>query len=653
MIHTYSSHRDARQNPASSSKSPEDRGSRADRSVSPKRSSAFTHDTFFRPDVGKTESRLVRPAGDDPGAGPNGSSQIPKAMTRQANLWGHLQASSRETLTVEALFERYPEIKEWTKERSRSRTKRNSRIRALGENRLFALHEIVDCINTHRSHLNLAGLGLTQTPPFLQKICPHIESLDLIENELDEIADDTWAGLANLQKLSLAGNKTLRTLPREIFDLSNLRTLDASSCALEDLPENLQNCHTLEVLRLSENQLSHLPEIEGCVNLHELEIDTNRLRALPDGITRCSNLIRLEASCNELAELPPDMGRLRRLQSLALGQNELKSLPPEIFDLPDLRALDASSCRLTELPSNLGSCTTLEILRLANNSLRHIPEIGTCVHLQELDIASNDVQFLPNGITQCQNLTTLNACSNRLKELPHDMESLRLLETVYLDNNADLRALPDSLSELPNAWIAVDHDLQNRLESLQHSSAPEPVASAGTDAAEASFVSDNQGIFATGWISDDSERASNKAPWEVDVTQYGASGRAIPVLPDFQNQTEHDNVMQTLGLMHKHIATGFEYWRCFDNDQNHLPAVMPDGKEAEYVEYRVAPPDGKPSPGSWRIVMNTLNRQTYLTIDHYGDNNFWKPVRPAPFYALGVLDAFFPENEANGAQGAP
>jgi internalin A len=161
-----------------------------------------------------------------------------------------------------------------------------------------------------------------------------------------------------IEKAKGSGQKTLylamdsiRELPEEIGQLSNLTSLDLRSNQLEKLPDSIGQLTNLTSLNLSSNQLCQLPDAIGqLINLNYLSLRSNQLTSLPESI-----------------------GQLIRLEILDLSNNNLTALPDSIGQLTNLTTLNFRSNQLLELPESVGELSDLRIIHIGNNSLINIP----------------------------------------------------------------------------------------------------------------------------------------------------------------------------------------------------------------------------------------------------------------------------------------
>ncbi|KTB60670.1 protein kinase [Pseudomonas viridiflava ICMP 13104] len=164
------------------------------------------------------------------------------------------------------------------------------------------------------------------------------------------LADLRAGKLAGIKRLDLSCG--LSEFPSEIFDLADtLEVLNLSGNALTSLPDDLHRLTHLQVLFGSDNLFTHLPEGLGrCQNLRIVGFKANRIEQV------------------SAAALPP------RLRWLILTDNRIESLPDELGRRPDLQKLMLAGNRLSALPSTLSACHKLELIRIAANRLTELPD---------------------------------------------------------------------------------------------------------------------------------------------------------------------------------------------------------------------------------------------------------------------------------------
>lgn len=172
--------------------------------------------------------------------------------------------------------------------------------------------------------------------------------------------------LAGAKRLDLSCDLT--TFPPEIYRLADtLEILNLSGNALSSLPDDLPRLNKLSVIFCSDNQFTAVPEVLG----------------------RCSNLTMIGFKGNQIS----------RLSAAALP--------------PLLRWLILTDNRLDELPGELGRCANLQKLMLAGNCLQRLPhELAACQRLELLRIAANRFEALPDCLRSLPRLAWLAYSGN-------------------------------------------------------------------------------------------------------------------------------------------------------------------------------------------------------------------------------------------------
>lgn len=176
--------------------------------------------------------------------------------------------------------------------------------------------------------------------------------------------------LAGITRLDLSCG--LAEFPQEIFELADsLEILNLSGNALSSLPDDLHRLPHLRVLFCSDNLFTELPACLGeCTRLSMIGFKANQIRHVP------------------AAALPP------LLRWLILTDNQISELPDELGERPLLQKLMLAGNRLTHLPESLTHCHNLELLRIASNRFTQLPELLLALpSLTWLAYAGNPVEM--------------------------------------------------------------------------------------------------------------------------------------------------------------------------------------------------------------------------------------------------------------------
>jgi len=139
-------------------------------------------------------------------------------------------------------------------------------------------------------------------------------------------------------------------------------------------PEILSLKETLEVLDLTGNQLSTLPdELAGFGKLRIIFCSENRFTELPEVLGRCPALTMVGFKANRIATVSAK-SLPARLRWLILTDNAVQQLPDELGQCDALQKLMLAGNRLRALPASLANCRNLELLRIAANRIERFPE---------------------------------------------------------------------------------------------------------------------------------------------------------------------------------------------------------------------------------------------------------------------------------------
>lgn len=177
--------------------------------------------------------------------------------------------------------------------------------------------------------------------------------------------------------------------------LKGIQRLDLS-CGLTDFPREIfELADSLEVLNLSGNQLS----------------------ALPDDLPRLHRLRVIFCSNNPFTELPAVLGQCPQLQMVGFKSNHISHVPAAALP-PRLRWLILTDNQLLALPAEIGKCGDLQKLMLAGNQLQKLPaELANCQQLELLRISANQLSALPVWLTDMPRLSWLAYSGNPFSDV--------------------------------------------------------------------------------------------------------------------------------------------------------------------------------------------------------------------------------------------
>ena len=194
--------------------------------------------------------------------------------------------------------------------------------------------------------------------------------------------------LKGIKRLKLS--EDLTEFPLEILDLADsLEILDLSGNQLSELPEELSQLTNLRIIFASNNQFTHLPDVLGSLpKLEMVGFKTNQIKTVSEQ-SLPAQLRWLILTDNAIEVLPPSLGERPRLQKLALAGNKIRVLPESMENLSNLELVRLSANQLTEFPEFLIKLPKLAWLAFAGNPF--------CKHPSSLD-------SVPAVSSQCYSL---------------------------------------------------------------------------------------------------------------------------------------------------------------------------------------------------------------------------------------------------------
>ncbi|KZM46121.1 protein kinase [Marinomonas sp. SBI22] len=167
-------------------------------------------------------------------------------------------------------------------------------------------------------------------------------------------------------RLNLSEN--LSQFPAEIFDLADsLEVLDLSNNQLSELPQDLNRLKKLKILFCSNNEFTCLPPMLSlCQNLEMIGFKSNKITQVPASSLPLQTRW-LILTDNKIAELPEKLGQLNNLEKLALSGNQLTYIPQSISNCHKLGLIRLSANALTSFPDALLDLPKLAWLAFAGN----------------------------------------------------------------------------------------------------------------------------------------------------------------------------------------------------------------------------------------------------------------------------------------------
>lgn len=163
---------------------------------------------------------------------------------------------------------------------------------------------------------------------------------------------------------------------------------------------------------------------------------TCSLKKFPEEIFMLSSTLEiLDLSDNELSELPSDINQLKSLKIIFFARNKFSVFPKILRELPNLEMIGFKSNNIETVPEGAFP-PLLRWLILTDDKIKQIPKsIGNCHLLQKCAFAGNIIEELPTELSNCKNLELLRISANKLKVIPTWLFELPKLSWVAFGGN--------------------------------------------------------------------------------------------------------------------------------------------------------------------------------------------------------------------------
>lgn len=209
--------------------------------------------------------------------------------------------------------------------------------------------------------------------------------------------------------------------------------LDLSDTHLKSIPKFIFNLPDLKTLDLSNNQISRIPDsIFFLPSLIKLDLSKNRIRRIQIKAKDASKIRSLMLSDNKINDISGFADRFPELQQLFLAKNKLDVLEENFFvGMPLLRTLDLSVNKLSKLPNSLTKASLLKVLVLQRNQIEQFPSLLMMLRfLEELDLSNNPLNKWPTDLLGFEFVRKLNLYKTALPEVPKSVFTIPRIEVL-------------------------------------------------------------------------------------------------------------------------------------------------------------------------------------------------------------------------------
>ena len=247
---------------------------------------------------------------------------------------------------------------------------------SLERNRIANLHkDVLQNTSAGLVDFSLAGNLLTFIPEAVRSL-GKLKTLDVGDNLIVNLSNDSLTGLTNLYGLRLAGNRIEKFHSIVFAPIPDLQALNLANNKLSNLEQGVFNSITkLRMLRLDQNQLEDINGIlAGQTELRWLNVSSNRLQWF-DYAFIPKNLEWLDLHDNHIEELQNyyKLGEGFSLKTLDASSNKIKKLDA-LSLLPSLQYVLLKKNKITTiLPSTFRAKTSLKRVDLTSNRIQQLP----------------------------------------------------------------------------------------------------------------------------------------------------------------------------------------------------------------------------------------------------------------------------------------
>ena len=209
----------------------------------------------------------------------------------------------------------------------------------------------------------------------------------------------SWFGIecregSTVESIHLGSNRLVGSVPKEIFELSNLKSLWLYSNPVQFSFDGIEKATKLKSLRLDSTKLQSLDGIGNGLSLVDIDVGFNQLAGpIPTGMNSLVNLEDFNGATNAFTGPIPEFSSLRKLSTMRLGENKLTGQLPSFSRQSNIKALDFSNNGLSgPIPSNFLETVNQDgsiVVDLSDNVLSgNVP--GSLSHVKDMTIYLRD-----------------------------------------------------------------------------------------------------------------------------------------------------------------------------------------------------------------------------------------------------------------------
>jgi hypothetical protein len=224
----------------------------------------------------------------------------------------------------------------------------------------------------------------------------------------------------NQSKLDLS-NHELKEIPKEVFELKNLKKLILRNNKIKNIPADIEKLNRLETLDLSGNNISlFYSKICSLTNLKILNLNNNQLKNTPLQLTNLKKLRSIHLSNNRFRQIPTNIFSLNNLRELDISNNQIEIIDSKIEDLQNLRKLWVNNLKITNFPfESIGNLKSLNAIYCYSKD--NVDDIDIDTYFKDLStIKGNSIKKLREfniNIKVKENISKKTLMESKIREI--------------------------------------------------------------------------------------------------------------------------------------------------------------------------------------------------------------------------------------------
>lgn len=280
-----------------------------------------------------------------------------------------------------------------------------------------------------------------------------LRSLNLSNNDLQEVPLNVENGLKNLTKVNLQGNPNLNITKciQNLCGLKKLKHLDLSHTKITTIPEDIRKIQTLEELNISDTKILEGEIPAGVFSLKNLKVlITDEAFGRYEG-SQLEELFE-DQILDNMNIHPTDKGEIfwkySRGHALKLMKKVKKMELKKEWPRKGSKVLELwlNSSMLGSLGEkgvddlfknmrNIQGFQQITLLSLCTNDLYQIPTLRHFDNIRQLGLCRNNLKAIPAHVLSLPNLTNLYITDNQIETLIFNTDDFPALVELHLQGN--------------------------------------------------------------------------------------------------------------------------------------------------------------------------------------------------------------------------